>query len=103
MSAYGIRIHDAEIEVGPETLDALLKTRSGELTLTKIDLSITPEALNRLLKSLSPRGTLPSARVSSGRLQLTAQQQGKKAGIDLQLGTVRIELSPEGVRLVSGE
>jgi len=99
----GICINDAEIELSPSDLEALARSQNTSVTITKLDLSVSPETLNRLLKGLSPVGRKPpSATVSDGRLQVTAPAGGKNVAVDLQVGTLRLELSADGIRLVSG-
>ena len=71
--------------------------------MTKLDFSLSPKTLNRLLKDLTPRGKpSPKAQVSEGRLKLTTQQGTRRMGLDLQVASLRIELSEAGIRLVSG-
>jgi hypothetical protein len=99
----GICINDAEIELSPADLESLVRSQNTSVTLTKLDVSISPETLNRLLKGLSPVGRKPpSAAVSDGRLQVTAHPGGKNVALDFQVGTLRLELSADGIRLVSG-
>jgi len=101
--AEGIRINDAAVEISPAGLEALVTGQGAEVRVTRLDLSVSPEALNTLLTRLAPEGvSAPSAQVSDGRLQVTADQNGKRMALDLQLGGLRLELSPEGLRLVSG-
>jgi len=99
----GIVIHDAALEISEEGLGELAAKRGAEVTVTRLDLSLSPQTLNRLLKSATPRGRpAPRAQVSDGRLQLSLQQGGRKTGLDLQVGNLRVELSEAGLRLVSG-
>jgi hypothetical protein len=99
----GICINDVELELSPADLEALARSQNTAVTVTKLDVSVSPETLNRLLKGLSPVGRKPpSAAVSDGRLQVTAHPGGKNLALDLQVGTLRLELSAEGIRLVSG-
>src|SRR5438105_976411 len=99
----GVHIRDAAFEISEEDLGELAAKRSGALAVTKLDLSLSPETLNRLLKGATPRGKpAPKARVSQGRLQVSTQQGNRKMGLDLQVGSLRIELSEAGIRLVSG-
>jgi hypothetical protein len=98
----GIQIRDAAFEISEEDLGELAAKRSASLAVTKLDLSLSPEALNRLLKGTTPRGKpAPKAQVSQGRLQIATQQGTRKMGLDLQLGSLRVELSEAGIRLVS--
>src|SRR5205823_1856334 len=99
----GIRIHDAAFEISEQGLSELVAKRSAALAVTKLDLSLSPETMNRLLKGATPRGKpAPKVQVSQGRLQVSTQQGNQKMGLDLQVGSLRIELSEAGIRLVSG-
>ena len=101
--ADGIRIHDAALEISPAGLEALVNHQGAAVTLTKIDLSISPEALATLLAGLAPADEpAPTAEVSEGRLQLSATREGKPMSLDLQVGGLRLEITAEGLRLVSG-
>ncbi|MFN3652288.1 MAG: hypothetical protein ACK47B_22140 [Armatimonadota bacterium] len=101
--ADGIRINDAAIEISSEGVEALTRREGADLRVTRLDLSISPEALNTLLAGFAPAGEpAPSAEVGDGRLQVTGSKDGKRMSLDLQLGAVRIELTPEGIRLVGG-
>lgn len=98
----GIRIQDVSLEIGQEGLDALLRKQGAQLKITSLDLQVTPEALNTLLAGLAPEGTAaPSAEVSDGRLRIDTERDGKHLQLDLQVGGFRLELSAEGVRLIS--
>jgi hypothetical protein len=100
--AEGIRIEDAALEISPAGLEALVNRQGAEVRVTRLDLSVSPEALNALLRGLAPEGAAPpSAEVSDGRLQLAAEQDGKRLALDLQVGNLRVELTAGGLRLVS--
>jgi hypothetical protein len=102
--ADGIQIRDASFEISPEGVDALVNRTGAEVKVTRLDLSVSPEALNRLLAGVTPEGKpAPNVAVSDGRLQLNAERDGKRVGLDLQLGGLRLEFSAEGLRLVGGE
>lgn len=101
--AEGIRIHDAALEISPAGLEALVSRRGAEVTLTKIDLSISPEALNTLLGGLATEeNPAPTAALADGRLQVAAERDGKRMALDLQAGSFRLEITAGGIRLVSG-
>ena len=101
--ADGIRVNDAALEISPEGLQALVNRQGMEIKLTKLDLSVSPEALNTLLSRFASEGeATPAAQVSDGRLQVTTVREGQRMSLDLQLGGVRVELTPGGIRLVSG-
>ena len=98
----GIRIQDVSVEIGQEGLDALLRREGAQLKITSLDLQVSPDALNTLLAGLAPAGTTaPVATVTDGRLQVDAENDGKRLALDLQVGGFRLELSSGGVRLVS--
>ncbi|MCC2672779.1 MAG: hypothetical protein K0Q72_5251 [Armatimonadetes bacterium] len=100
--ADGIRIQDAAVEISPEGLEALLNQRGAEVTVTKLDLSVSPEALNTLLAGLAPQGVVaPTAECADGRLRVTAEKEGKPMALDLRVGGVRIELTAGGLRLTA--
>lgn len=100
--AEGIRINDAALEISPEGLESLVNSRGTEVKVTKLDLTVSPEAIATLLARFGGEGgPPPTAEVSDGRLQLTRQQGGARSALDLQLGSVRLELSAEGIRLVT--
>jgi hypothetical protein len=99
----GIRINDASLEISPDALDALIKKQGASVTVTKLDLSVSPAALTTLLRGLAPEGAAaPAVEMSDGRLQVTAERDGKPMGLDLQVGGLRVEITGEGLRLVSG-
>jgi hypothetical protein len=99
----GIQIRDLALEISEDDLGELAAKRSGALAVTRLDVSLSPDTLNRLLKETTPRGKpAPKAQVSEGRLQITTQQGNRKMGLDLQVGSLRLELSEAGIRLVSG-
>jgi len=98
----GIRIQDAAVEISPEGLEALLNKRGADVTVSKLDLSISPEALNTLLAGLAPEGvTAPTAECADGRLRVTAEKEGQPMALDLCVGGIRIELTSGGLRLVT--
>lgn len=100
--AEGIRIRDAALELSPEGLQSLLKGGGAELRLTRVDLSVSPDALNALLASAVPEGTpAPSAELADGEMRLTAEREGKRMKLDLRMSHLRLEISAEGLRLVS--
>jgi hypothetical protein len=100
--ADGIRIHDAQIEVSTGALESLLNRGGAEITVRKIDLSVTTDAVNALLAKAAPAGTVPPSVTSeAGRLQLQAERDGQQHRLDLQLGSLRLEISADGVRLTS--
>ena len=101
--ADGIRINDAALEISPAGLEALVNRQGAAVTLTKIDLSISPEALTTLLAGLAPQGEPPpTAALSEGRLQVSTVREGKAMALDLQVGGLRLEITADGLRLVSG-
>jgi hypothetical protein len=100
--ADGIRIHDAALEISPSGVEALVNREGAEIKVTKIDLSISPEAINTLLAGLAPEGApVPAVAVSDGRLQVTGEREGKRLALDLQLGNLRLRITPEGLHLAS--
>ena len=100
--ADGIKIQDAAVEISGEGLQALLNHRGAEVTVTKLDLSVSPEALNTLLVGLAPEGVnAPSAECADGQLRLSAEKDGKPMALDLRVGGVRIELTTAGLRLTA--
>lgn len=100
--ADGIRINDAALEISPAALDALVKGQGAQVTLTKVDLSISPEALNTILSAATPAGKpAPSASVSDGRLQVTAQNGDQRMALDIRAGSFRLQITGEGLRLVN--
>jgi hypothetical protein len=101
--ADGIRINDVALEISPAGLEAMVKKQGAQVTLTNIDLSISPDALNTLLSAFAPPGEpAPSAAVSDGRLQVTGQAAGSRVALDIRVGTFRLEVTEQGLRLVSG-
>src|SRR6185503_14188125 len=97
--ADGIRINDATLEISPAALDALVKGQGAQVTVTKVDLSVSPEALNTILGAATPEGSpSPSASVGDGRLQLTGQAGDKRFALDVRAGTFRLEITAEGLR-----
>jgi hypothetical protein len=101
--ADGIRIQDAALEISPSGLEALVNNQGAEVRVTKLDLAVSPEALNTLLRKFAPEGTAaPSATLGDGRVQVSAQQGGKTMGLDLSVGSLRVEITAAGIRLVSG-
>lgn len=100
--ADGIRINDAAFEITPAALDALIKKQGASITVTGLDLAISPEALNTLLTALTPPGEpSPSAALADGRLQVTGQSGENRYAVDLRVGTFRLQITGEGLRLVS--
>src|SRR5687767_7950428 len=100
--ADGIRINDASLEITPAALDAMVKGQGAQVTVTKVDLSISPEALNTILTAATPQGTAaPSASLGDGRLQVTGQAGDKRVAVDIRAGSFRLQITPEGLRLVS--
>ena len=100
--ADGIRIHDAQIEVSTGALESLLNRGGADVTIRKIDLSVTPDALNAVLRKATPEGSVaPTVESEDGRLVLQAEREGTLHRLDLQLGSLRIEIGVEGVRLTS--
>lgn len=98
----GIRIQDVSLEIGQEGLDALLRREGAQLKITSLDLQVSPDALNTLLAGLAPAGTTPpTATVTDGRLQVDTEKDGKRLGLDVQVGGFRLEITSSGVRLVS--
>ncbi len=101
--ADGIRIQDAALEISPEGLQALVNRQGADIRVTRLDLAVSQEALNTLLTGLAPEGSAPpSVTVTDGRLQLSGERDGKRMGLDLQVGGFRVELTAGGLRLVSG-
>ena len=98
--ADGIQINDAALEISPAGLEALVTGKGAQVRVTKVDVSVSPEALNALVAGFAPPGT--SAQLGDGRLQVSASPGGKNVLLDLALGGVQVELTPEGLRLVSG-
>jgi hypothetical protein len=100
--ADGIRIQDAAVEISPEGLQALLDHRGAEVTVSRLDLSVSPEALNTLLAGLAPEGvTSPSAQCADGQLRISGEKDGKPMALDLRVGGVRIEITASGLRLTA--
>jgi hypothetical protein len=100
--ADGIRINDAALEISPAALDAIVKGQGAQVTLTKVDLSVSPEALNTILAAATPQGTpAPSASVGDGRLQVTGQAGERRVALDIRAGSFRLQITSEGLRLVS--
>ena len=100
--ADGIRINDAALEISPSGLEAIMNQRGAEVKVTRLDLTVSPEALATILGRLAPEGQpAPTAELEDGRLLVTAQQEGKKTQLDLQLGGLRLEVTANGLRLVS--
>jgi hypothetical protein len=100
--AEGVRIRDAALEISPEGLEALVSRQGAEVRVTRIDLSVSPEAIAALLRGLTPEGTPPpTVQVSDGRLQVSGEKEGKRTALDLQLGSLRVEITADGVRLTN--
>jgi len=100
--ADGIKIQDAAVEISPEGLQSLLQKRGAELTVSKLDLSVSQEALNTLLNGLGSGGsTPPSAECSDAGLKVRSERDGQQMALDLRVGTVRIEISAAGLRVVT--
>ena len=101
--AEGIKIHDVAAEISPAGLEALVQQRGAEVTVTRVDLSVSQEALNVLLQSLAPQGTTaPSAQVEAGGLRVGLERDGKPLSLDLRMGGLRLEFTGDGLRLASG-
>lgn len=100
--ADGIQIHDAQLDVSTSALESLLNKGGADVTVRKIDLSVTPDALNAVLRKATPPGNLaPTVESEDGRLVLQAEREGTLHRLDLHLGSLRIEIGAEGVRLTS--
>jgi hypothetical protein len=100
--ADGIRIQDAALEISPEGLQSLLQKRGAELTVSKLDLSVSQEALNTLLTGLTPEGTpSPTAECTDAGLLVRAEKDGQPLSLDLRVGGMRIEISAGGLRVVT--
>lgn len=100
--ADGIRINDASLEISPESLAALVNKQSASVTVSKLDLSVSPEALATLLQGLAPEGTPPpTVQVGDGSLQVAGEKDGRRMGLDLQMGSLRLQFTAEGLRLTS--
>jgi hypothetical protein len=100
--ADGIRINDASVEISTGQLEALVKKQGAAVSVTKLDLSVTPEALATLLSAFAPEGTPPPAvELSEGRMLITGEREAKSLGLDLRLGGLRVEITAEGLHLVS--
>lgn len=100
--ADGIRIQDAAVEISPEGLQSLLQKRGAELTVSKLDVSVSQEALNTLLSGLAPEGsTPPTAECSESGLFVTAERDGQPMALDLRVGGLRIEIGAAGLRVVT--
>ena len=98
--ADGIRIEDVAVDISPGSLQGLISREGGEIRVTRLNLSLSQEALNVLLSRAAPEGGQPpTARVSDGRLLVTT---GQAVALDLQVGGFRVELTADGIRLVSG-
>jgi hypothetical protein len=101
--ADGIKIHDVAAEISPAGLEALVQQRGAEVTVTRLDLSVSQEALNVLLHGLAPEGAAaPSAQVDAAGLRLALEREGKPLSLDLQVGGLRLEFTGDGLRLASG-
>lgn len=102
--ADGIRINDASLEIAPEALTALVNKEGASVIVNRLDVSVSPEALATLLQGLAPEGTPPpSVEVGEGNLQLAGEREGKRMGVDLRMGALRLQFTPEGLRLTSEE
>lgn len=103
--ADGIRINDAALEISPQAIQSLIKKdgQPADITLSRLDLTVSPQALAALLQGLSPEGAAPpSVTVEDGRLQAGVERDGRRVGLDLRLGGVRISFTAEGLR-ITGE
>ena len=100
--ADGIRINDASVEISTGGLDALLNRQGADLTVRKIDLSVSSEALNTLLAKFAPEGApTATAEISEGRAVVSSQKDGQTMRLDLQLGALRVTFGDDGIRLSS--
>ena len=79
--ADGLRIHDAQIDVSTSALESLLNRGGADVTIRKIDLSVTPDALNAVLRKATPAGNVPpTVESTDGRLVLQALIQSRIRG-----------------------
>lgn len=102
--ADGIRINDAALEIAPEALAALVNKEGASVIVNRLDVSVSPEALATLLRGLAPEGTPPpSVAVQEGGLQFSGEREGKRLGVDLRMGGLRLRFTPEGLHLTSEE
>jgi hypothetical protein len=95
----GIRIEDAACEISPSGLESLLAKKGLELTVTRLDLSISQEALNALLQRFAPGPAAPRAEVLDGRLRVENPGEAGAVTVELQSGGLRLEITGEGLRL----
>jgi hypothetical protein len=100
--AEGIRINDAVLEISPAGISALVNKRGAEVSVSKVDLTVSPEGLNALLAGAVPEGEVPpTATLGDGRMQVSAQKGRQNLSLDLQMGRIRLEITSSGLRLVS--
>ena len=100
--ADGIRINDADLEIGPEALSSLVQKRGGSVVVNRLDLSVSPEALATLLQGLTPEGKpAPAVEVGEGSLQVTVDREGAPVGAALRMGSLRLHFTAEGLRVTS--
>lgn len=100
----GIRINDAALEISPESVQSLIKKdgRPADITVSRLDLSVSGEALAALLQGLAPEGApAPTVQMEEGRLQAAVQREGGPVGVDLRMGALRLQFTAEGLRLTS--
>lgn len=100
--AEGIRINDASLEITPEALSSMVNKEGASVIVNRLDLSVSPEALATLLQGLAPEGTPPpTVEPRDGGLMVDAERDGKRMGVDLRVGSLRLQFTAEGLRLTS--
>jgi hypothetical protein len=99
--ADGIRINDAALEIPAAGVSALVNREGADVRVTRLDISISPEALAALVAGLAPEGTTPTAETGDGSLKVSGEKDGKRVGLELRCGALRLEIKSDGLRLVS--
>jgi hypothetical protein len=100
--AEGIRVNDAALEISPAGVQALVNCEGADITLTRLDLSISADSLNTLLSGLATEGQpAPSAELADGRVRVTTQKDGKSVGLEVRVASFRLQIGADGLRLVS--
>jgi hypothetical protein len=94
----GIRIEDVACEISPSGLEALLEKKGAEVKVTRLELCVSESALNALLRRFGPGPTPPHAAINNGLLRIN-NVGDKPATIELQAGTIRLEITDGGLRL----
>lgn len=96
----GIRIHDASLEVGTESLRSLTRGEGLTAAVSRLDLTADEEALNLLLaRPRSPGATPPQVTLAAGEAALTMENEGRRHTLRLRAAAVRISLVEGAVHL----